>query len=557
MPAKRRRELYYGDSRDVLRRHIKAESIDLIYLDPPFNSNANYNMIFGKNPGMNGQFLAFPDTWVWSAAAARRVQTITDDAAHPARLYIEAMLNILGPSGMLSYLGYMAERLVECRRVLKATGSIFLHCDTTAGRYLHQLMDAIFGTANFQNTIVWQRVTSGQKGNQYKPRKLGRIYDTIFFYQKDAAKAVFNAPKQAHTEEELEAKFNREDEDGSRWMDNSAHIWSTPDMGARPNLCYEWRGFTNPHPSGWRLSKKRQEEEYQKGNFEIIEEDGKRRLIRKMYWDDYLGENIGDLWGDIRPARGKERVSYPTQKPLALLHRIIETASNKGALVLDPFCGSGTAAEAAEQLGRGYIGIDVSTNAVRKCQERLKKRGYPLPKVTGIPKDLKGAQALAQESRYGFENWAVQLVPGFYPDGRRGNDGGKDGVGLLAQPVKLGKRKTAEVLCEVKSGGWNINYLRSFLNTVRQWNVHGAAMGVLVTMKKAPRSAAVRKLLANPENFREGEIPLVHLWSVEEHFDALHKNEAPRPPQLPPMRNQFTGRTISDEEHFLQLLPLG
>ena len=234
-------------------------------------------------------------------------------------------------------------------------------------------MDVVFGVNNFRNEIVWKRATSAQKGSQHASKKWGPNTDTILFYGKTEQSELRDY--RDLREEEIIKKFPREDEKGRRYYNDSAHIWSSPNMGARPNLCYTWRGFTNPHPSGWRLSKERMEEEYKKGNI-IIRKDrkGNHKLERRKYLDDYAGVPIGSLWADILPASGGERTGYRTQKPLALLERIIKASSQKGETVLDAFCGCATTCVAAESLGRQWIGIDVSKAAYELVKVRLKKQ---------------------------------------------------------------------------------------------------------------------------------------------------------------------------------------
>ncbi len=268
---------------------------------------------------------------------------------------------------MKIYLMAMAVRLFEMKRILKSTGSIYLHCDPTASHYLKLVMDGLFGKPSFRNEITWQRHTSLAKGSQHAPKTWGTTTDTILFF---ARKHASLSPYREMSESERTAQFPEVDGAGERYYDDSAHIWRTPNMGARPNLCYEWKGFVNPHPSGWRLSEARLEEEYEKGNI-VIREDGK--LERRKYERDFKGKQAGNLWIDIPVAAGKERTGYPTQKPLKLLERIIKASSDPGDVVLDPFCGCATACVAAEQLNRQWIGIDISPSAEDITKLRLQE----------------------------------------------------------------------------------------------------------------------------------------------------------------------------------------
>ena len=289
----------------------------------------------------------------------------------------------------MSYLIYMSIRILEMYRVLKLTGAIWLHCDSTMSHYLKMSLDTVFGRANFLNEVIWKRST-GQKGSQHKPKRLGPEHDVLLFYCKNRRKWKFPNPKKPLTKEMAEKRFpNKDEQSGRRWKDDSAHIFCSPGLGARPNLCYTWRGFTNPHPSGWRLSKKRLEEEYTKGNIVIITDrkTGKQKLQRRIYKDQYAGENLGDVWDDILPVLGNEDLGYPTQKPLALLKRIIDTSSHKDNTILDPFCGCATACSAAEVLDRQWIGIDISSKAIDLLKDRLSREA-------GLDKFTKGAGIL-------------------------------------------------------------------------------------------------------------------------------------------------------------------
>ncbi|MXX59827.1 MAG: hypothetical protein F4Z37_12630 [Rhodothermaceae bacterium] len=337
---------------------MNSATVDLIYLDPPFNSKANYAAPIGSKAAG----AAFKDTWTLDDLDVEWIDLI--ESKHPAlhRVVMAAMTD-----SDKSYLVYMATRLLEMKRLLKPTGSIYLHCDPTMSHYLKLLMDAIFGHRNFRNEITWQRHSSLAKGSQHAPRTWGNTTDTLLFYAGAEAKL---RPYRPMTESERLKQFPLVDATGQRYYDDSSHIWRTPNMGTRPNLCYEWKGFTNPHPSGWRLSKERLEEEFQKGNF-VIKENG--RLQRRKYERDYRGKQAGNLWTDISIPSGTERTGYPTQKPLDLLRRIIEASSNEGDVILDPFCGCATTCVAADKLDREWVGIDISEKAYELVNIRLRE----------------------------------------------------------------------------------------------------------------------------------------------------------------------------------------
>ena len=349
--------IFTGDNLPIMRG-MNSESVDLIYLDPPFNSKANYAAPIGSEAAG----AEFKDTWTLNDVDATWLDLI--EAKHPQlnRVIHAAMTN-----SDKSYLIYMAVRLLEMKRILKDTGSVYLHCDPTMSHLLKLVMDAVFGKRNFRSEITWKRATSTQKGSQHRSLRWGNNVDILLFYASSLSTSL--SPERELTEQEIREKFDRVDENGRRYYDDSAHIWSSPNMGARPNLCYEWRGFVNPHPSGWRLSKERLEEEYQKGNI-VIRPDGK--LERRKYLEDYKGASYGNLWDDILPASGNERTGYPTQKPVALLDRIIKASSNEGDVILDPFCGCATTLVAADRLQRDWIGIDISAKAAELVVERIR-----------------------------------------------------------------------------------------------------------------------------------------------------------------------------------------
>ena len=363
---------------------MNSQSVGLIYLDPPFNSNKNYAAPIGSEAAG----AAFKDTWrlsdldnAWHGEIAEREPALYA-AIHAAEF--------THGKAMKSYLIMIAIRLLEMRRILKDTGSIYLHCDPTASHYLKVIMDSIFGKNNFRSEINWKRTTSTQKGSQHRSTRWGNNADILLYYA--ASPATLLRPERELTESEILKKFKHIDENGDRYYNDSSHIWSTPNMGDRPNLCYEWRGFVNPHPSGWRLSKERLEEEYEKGNI-VIRADGK--LEQRKYLKDYKGASYGNIWDDVLPPSKQERTGYPTQKPLKLLERIIKASSNPGDIVLDPFCGCATACVAAEKLQRQWIGIDISPKGVELVKYRFNKelgldeRGGLLGKIihrTDIPR---------------------------------------------------------------------------------------------------------------------------------------------------------------------------
>ena len=523
--------LYYGDCLEWLPQ-FPSESVDLIYLDPPFNSNTNFNLLFGngdqkrRNGGKSAQVRAFDDTWRWDDSAAKRVDRLSRAAAHPAHKAVVGLRTLIGEGGMLAYLSYMAERLAEMPRVLKPTGSIYLHCDPTASHGLKLVVDTIFGATNFRNEIVWNRSTN-PKGSQHEMRRFSPFTDTILYYAKSRSASIdLDSIRVPLTREEFEQKYPREDEHG-RYADGP--ILRSDSMGMRPNLVYSYKGFT-PGPSGWRVKRKALEEIDRKGDLAWTKTGGVRRRLRPG--DIEKGKPIGSLWSDIAPinSQAKERLGYPTQKPLALLERIIRASSKPGDMVLDPFCGCGTAVAAAHKLNRKWVGIDISPFAIDLiAQKRFPE--YKIP-TEGYPYDLAGAAKLASEQPFKFEKWAVTRVPGLAPNEKQVGDGGIDGIGyLLAKPEDT----TDQVLAQVKGGKYHLGQLRDFLGVMER---EQAAMGLYTTVE--PIRAAGARTEATHRGFLTlgaTEYPRAQLWSIQDYFDN-------RMPLLPALADPYTGKPV-------------
>ena len=370
--------LYYGDNLDVLRRHIAHESVDLVYLDPPFKSDQNYNVLFQEQDGSRSasQIRAFKDTWQWDQAAAAAFEEVVE-AGGQVSLAMQAFRTVLGESDMLAYLSMMAPRLKEMRRVLKPTGSIYLHCDPIASHYLKILMDAVFGPGNFRNDIIWKRVST-VKGNFGQGSKFfGPNTDSILFYgmsETSRFSQVFNA----YSDDYVKKFFRYQDTDGRRYRLISM---IGPGGASKGNPCYEFLGVTRY----WRYSRQKMQELYDHGM--IVQTKPGTVPQRKQYLDTGKGVAVQSLWDDIESlsASAKERLGYPTQKPEALLERIINASSNDGDTVLDPFCGCGTAVAVAQRLNRKWIGIDITCLAITLIKNRLQHgiRGNHKGKLSG------------------------------------------------------------------------------------------------------------------------------------------------------------------------------
>jgi site-specific DNA-methyltransferase (adenine-specific) len=504
-------QLFFGDNLDVLRDDIAPESVDLIYLDPPFNSNRSYNVLFQTKSGKDAeaQIHAFGDTWTWGQATEREYEHLITGGA-PAKVAdaIQAMHDLLGENDMLAYLVMMTPRLVALHRVLKPTGSLYLHCDPTASHYLKVMLDAVFGAQYFRNEIVWQRTPS----KALMTRQLPTNHDVLLAYQKTAnavwnIDAVFQAYDPDALDEKTASKYSHRDEDGRIYrLDNL--INPSPD---RPNLTYEFLGITRV----WRWTQDRMQAAYDAGL--VIQTKPGSVPQLKRYLDEQRGRPLGDVWADIPPlnSQAKERLGYPTQKPVALLERIIAASSNPGDVVLDPFCGCGTAVDAAQRLGRRWIGIDVTFIAIDLIEHRLAKTfGESIEgtyEVHGIPRDVAGARRLFETSHFDFERWAVSLVSGT-PKDAPGGDKGIDGVIRFHADAK----QVGRALVSVKGGkSLNPGFVRDLDGTV---NHAKAEMGILILghdptpgMLDAVRHSGTYTLPTNGQQF-----PRLQIVTIEE-----------------------------------------
>lgn len=426
--------LYYGDNLDVLRTHIPDESVDLIYLDPPFNSNAGYNVLFksASGAGADASIEAFDDTWTWGEASQNALMDIASGTNRPLTVMMNAMHSAIGENPLMAYLAMMAVRLVELHRVLRPTGSLYLHCDPTASHYLKLVLDAVFGAENFRNEITWKRTFSHTPSTKFGP-----VHDTIFFYRKEVG-SVWNNPTAPHEPEYLQ-RFNRLDHERA---ESYQDISLTGPGTTQGESGATWRGH-NPTEKGrhWAIPRAILAREGIEGigTLEILDRladvdrihwSSKGGLPRlKWFPSDLQGNSLGDVWSDIAPinSQSQERLGYPTQKPRALLERIIAASSNPGDVVLDPFCGCGTAVDAAQKLDRQWIGIDVTHIAIGMIEARMRE-GYPgiAFETIGVPKDLASAERLALDDPHQFQQWVCWQVGGF-PREKKGGDKGVDG----------------------------------------------------------------------------------------------------------------------------------
>lgn len=461
--------LYYGDNLDVLRRHVQDESVDLVYLDPPFNSNANYNVLFAAKDGRQAaaQIAAFEDTWTWDEAAARQFAETVEAGGDVADV-LRAFRTFLGTNDMLAYLAMMAPRLVELRRVLKPTGSLYLHCDPTASHYLKLLLDGVFGPEQFRSEIIWKRTTSHNNVTS----RFGDETDTILSYAR-GAQPTFNVQYRPYSPEYIKSHYSQVDADGRRFTTRDLR-----NPGIRPNLTYEYKGY-KPHPNGWAFTLEKMKEYDAKGLL-YFPPDPSGRIRLKRYLDEMPGTPMGTVWDDILPlnSQAQERLGFPTQKPVALLERIISASSNEGDVVLDPFCGCGTTIEAAQKLGRKWIGIDVTHLAIGLIKTRLRDAFGDMARhqVVGEPTTAQDAAQLAESDKYQFQYWALGLV-GARPsmqDQKKGADKGIDGRLYFHD----GSKDTRQIIISVKGGKLKADDVRALDAVVRR---EGADIGVLLS----------------------------------------------------------------------------
>src|SRR6266851_872905 len=457
--------LYYGDNLFILREHIPSESVDLIYLDPPFNSSRNYNVLFKDEHGTDSeaQITAFEDTWHWNLEAEHTfVELQTEASDHIAKM-IESMHEFIGANQMMAYLVMMTARLRELYRVLKPTGTLYLHCDPTASHYLKIILDTIY---------------------RYK------------------------------------------DPDGRRYrLDNIAG----PGGAAKGNPQYEFLGVTRY----WRYSQERMQELYEQGR--IVQTKSGNVPAYKRYLDEMPGVPLQDVWTDIQPigAQATERLHYPTQKPLALLDRIIQASSNPGDVVLDPFCGCGTAIASAQKLGRKWIGIDITHLSIALQKYRLEAMFPGITfRVVGEPKDIGAAHQLASEDRYQFQWWALSLIRARplggqegSREGKKGSDKGIDGVIAFIDDT-TGKAK--RVLVQVKSGHVKSGDIRDLKGTLQR---EQAAIGVFITLEEPSRDMTTEAVSAGFYHSPgwNKDYPRIQILTIEE---LLHNAEVKMPPQF-------------------------
>ncbi|MEI6430096.1 MAG: DNA methyltransferase [Pseudanabaena sp. ELA607] len=484
MSNQSKNQLFYGDNLEVLRRHIKDESVDLCYIDPPFNSKRNYNQIYnnvGKEDQAQAQ--AFIDTWTWDDYANQGLAEIQANyLGHFTSQSIDlisGLAKVLGKGSLLAYLVSMTLRIAEIYRVLKPTGSFYFHCDPSASHYLKIILDSIFcaQTGDYINEIVWKR----SYGHGDSQKSLGRSHDVVFYYVKDSSIYSLNRFYHEHDQKYIESFFKYTDSRGRYKLENL----TSPNP--RPNLVYEYKGYPSPD-KGWRVKLEKMEE-LDKDNRLHFPAKKNGRIMKKVYLNELEGQPMIDIWNDIKPlsAHDQERLGYPTQKPEALLERIIKASSNEGDVILDAYCGCGTTVAVSQRLNRQWIGIDITYQSISLILKRLEDSfGTGVLDniaLNGIPKDMESAQALAHKSddrtRKEFEKWAILT----YTNNRatinhkKGADKGIDGMVYFRSE----KDDPEKIILQVKSGKVKSGDIRDLQGTMTREN---ATLGIFITLQK-------------------------------------------------------------------------
>ena len=527
--------LFYGDNLAVLREHVADESVDLVYLDPPFNSNASYNVLFREKTGEESpaQIRAFTDTWEWTQETEHTFEhdIIGNPAVPPAvKDMISAFRQFIGRNAMMAYLVMMAPRLVELRRVLKPTGSIYLHCDPTASHYLKLLMDAVFGADNFKNEIIWRRANAHND-----PKRFGRISDSILYYTKTGT-ATWVTQHTPYRDEYYESHFSQ-DADGRYYR--TVPLDAPRHGEGSANLLYEWYGKWPAQTRTWAVRREIMEQYEQDGLIRYTR-TGTPTLIK--YADEMPGVPLQNVWTDIPPVnpQAKERLGYPTQKPEALLERIIRASSNEGDVVLDPFCGCGTAVVAAHKLGRQWLGIDITHLAVALMKNRL-KTAFDLEAgqdydVVGEPQDEGSARALWEQDPYQFQFWAVSLLEAQPQSGqnraeqRRGADRGVDGMLYFID----GPRRTPQkAVIQVKGGRVSSPQVRDLVGVVER---EKAAIGLFISLDPPTRDMRQEAAAAGfyHSDLWQRDYAKIQLSTIGEMLEGQGFDLPPRPGDYQP-----------------------
>lgn len=453
------RTLFFGDNLQVLEEKIPDEFFDLIYLDPPFNSNRNYNVLFKEGKvDSSAQIHSFEDTWEWTDSTVSLFEELKKGTNPKVAILINSLWEFMGPTPMMAYLVNMTARLLPLYSVLKETGSLYLHCDPTASHYLKIILDVIFGGKHFKNEIIWHyRRWTG------KAKMFQKLHDVILFYTK-SEEYKFNELFTEYTEGSKDRKLQ-----GvlHRFKGNEAYLVSE----------------------------------------KSIDEKGVR-------------EN--DVWQIpfIAPS-AKERIGYPTQKPEALLEKIIKASSDEGDWVLDPFCGCGTTVAVAQRLRRNWTGIDISMQAINVIVDRLKAHFNNIKiNIDGIPMDYEGALSLANRDKFAFQDWAITLVGAYPPSGitTKGADRGIDGLILFNEGTSTENSQLKKVVVQVKGGGSSRRDVATLKGDTER---EDSPMGILITINDPTPEMKREAALAGEYQYSQNVgFPKIQLLSIRDWFDG-------------------------------------
>jgi len=531
--------LYFGDNLKWLsdRKEFPDAGVDLVYLDPPFNSNADYNVLFREPSGKvsQAQFHAFTDTWSWADAADTYHQFIDNCANVAVVELMEALHSFLKHSPMMAYLAMMAPRLVELHRVLKSTGSLYLHCDPTASHYLRLILDETFGAENFRNEVIWRRTRAH---NDAKLTRFGSIHDVLLFYAKSDER-VFNRIVTERAESAPKTHDLYRHSDGRLYRKGDCR--APGNRGPK----FEWNG----HVQHWRFTREMADQLEAEGKI-IYSRTGMPRVLRPV--EETRGSPLQDVWTDIDTlnAAAAERLGYQTQKPLALLERIITASSNPGDIVLDPFCGCGTTIHAAQKLDRQWIGIDITYLAINLIKRRLKDAfGEEIEfEEKGQPTDFESAKRLAELDKFQFQHWTLSLI-GARPlkegDGK-GADRGVDGLLYYYETERKdfpGRVKEEalprsepvhreKIIVQVKGGGVNRCDVATLLGDVENQKAAGGVLMTLEKPSKQMRTEAADAGRYTSKLWHDKDYPRIQILTVEGLLSGTERIDAP--PQLNP-----------------------
>jgi DNA methylase/Restriction endonuclease len=502
------------------------------------------------------QIEAFEDTWHWNDAAERAFDDVMQSGNAQAADMLRALRLFLRDNDVMAYITHISVRMLELHRVLKPTGSIYLHCDPTASHYLKVMMDAVFGGRQYRSEIIWKR-SSAHNDTKQGLVNFGHIHDVVLFYTKGSGwtwNPQFTAYEEEYTgrdyqliDEKSGRRFRRGDLTAAkpggdvsyewrikkhlgvreRWVADLSHEFENPVEG------WEYKGVYPYSGRYWAYSKDNMEQFAREGRIRHTF-DGMPEYVR--FLDEMPGVPLQDLWSDIRPLLAHERLGYPTEKPLALIERILSVSSNEGDVVLDSFCGCGTAVHAAEKLKRQWIGIDITHLSISLIEKRLRDAFPGIQfEVHGSPKDLDGARDLAARDKYQFQWWAVSLVDAVPQNSRKkGADGGIDGHIYF----KSGARTTEKAIVSVKGGGTSVKDVRELGNVVDR---EKAKIGVFISLEEHTQPMVKEAAGAGLYEGPTGKVPKIQLFTIQELLGGKR-------PRIPLVERAFKVTEVEDTE---------